>query len=193
MSDEPMSVYDLRVIVSPETEDGERTVVVREGTQTNREGPMVIGRDDRAEATIDIQSVQKSDDRLGVKPSTDLFAEQVATDGGTSSWASIPEDLPDDFDDRDFSEALFWLSNQPKKKEVRVAALEEAGVDDPYVRPTKAVWARLLLELRRRRLAIERLQESAQDPDPFGVYSDEIGAVVSDLGIDRSGLEAIDP
>lgn len=84
-----------------------------------------------------------------------------------SDWATIPDDLPDDFDDRVFSDsaesALAWTTNQPKKKDVVTAALDEAGASDPYVDPTKADWARMYLELRRRRLAIERLEEALDD------------------------------
>jgi len=84
-----------------------------------------------------------------------------------SDWATIPDDLPDDFDDRVFSgvsdSALAWTSNQAKKKDVVTAALDEAGASDPYVDPTKGDWARIYLELRRRRLAIESLQDALDD------------------------------
>lgn len=84
-----------------------------------------------------------------------------------TDWAEIPADLPDDFDAREYDggpeSAAAWLCTQPKKKELRVAAMDEAGVEDPYRTPTKADWGRFYLELRRRRLAIERLESALAD------------------------------
>lgn len=161
---DPTTLQNFQVIVSPETDDGTRTVVVRQGDQTDAEGPLVLDRDQKATASLDVQAEERSDGAT-VQTSTDLFRETLIPDG--SGWSTIPDDLPDDFDDRVFSgaadSALAWLSNQPKKKDVRVAALDEAGSDDPYRNVTKNDWARIYLELRRRRLAIERLEEALDD------------------------------
>lgn len=197
---EPTSLFDVRVIVSPERSSGERTVRIMDGTDSILEHRIPVERGDQAQARIDVQAEER-EDGASVQIDTELFSQPAVADGGTSGWATIPDDLPDDFDDRDFSgaadSALAWLSNQPKKKDVRTAALDEAGVGDPYRNVTKNDWARLYLELRRRRLAIERLETALADleeallgmpgrPDAERVRSDVLDDV-DDLGLDLDG------
>lgn len=198
IENEPTTLQRFQVIVSPETERGTRTVTIRQGRQTDAEGPMVLERDQRAEASVEVQAEERSDG-ASVQVATDLLSETLIPDG--SGWATIPDDLPDDFDQRGFSgapdSALAWLSNQPKKNDVVTAALDEAGASDPYADPTKTDWGRIYLELRRRRLAIEKLEAALDDvvsalngmpgrPDAKRNRSDALDDVDS-LGLDLDG------
>lgn len=92
-SDEPMTLQNLRVIVSPETDRGTRTVVIRQGTQTDAGGPLVLERDQRATASIAV-TAEENDHGASVSVGTDLYAETLAADGGR--WATVPDDLSDD-------------------------------------------------------------------------------------------------
>jgi len=81
--DEPTTLQDFQVIVSPETERGTRTVTVREGRQTDAEGPMVLDRDQRATASLSVDAEERSDG-ASVQVGTDLFL----------TTKSLPEENP---------------------------------------------------------------------------------------------------
>jgi len=121
IDDEPTTLQDLRVIVSPETERGTRTVVVRQGRQTDAEGPMVLDRDQRATASVSVAAEERSDGAT-VEVGTDLFL----------TTKSLPEENPPSR--AELADALFeTLAALADLRERLAGGAKRSGVDAEQV------------------------------------------------------------